>query len=107
LGFYLSPPLEIYADLVLSFNGEDFKVLVEGNSIIVSAPSIRQGVRFLLKMLENPYSVHGLDKLDQKLTNLFLTLYFQAGKVRFALIGLEGKRYRLALLQWLARRRQR
>jgi hypothetical protein len=64
-------------------------------------------MRFLLKMLDNPYWVLGLEKLDKKLTNLFLTLYLQAGKVRFALIGLEGKRYRLSLLQWLARRRER
>jgi len=107
LRFYPSPTLEIYADLVLSFNGEDLKVHIDGNNIIVSAPSIRSGMRFLLKMLDNPYWVRGLEKLDKKLTNLFLTLYLQAGKVRFALIGLEGKRYRLSLLQWLARRRER
>lgn len=102
--FYPSPPLEIYADLVLSFNGEDCKVHIEGNSIIVAAPSLKAGFRFLRKMLENPEWVRGLDEVDKKLTNLFLTLYLQAGTVRFALLGLEGKSYRKSLLKWLARR---
>jgi hypothetical protein len=61
-------------------------------------------MRFLRKMLDNPEWVRGLDELDKKLTNLYLTLYVQTGKVRFALLGLEGKSYRLSLLKWLARR---
>jgi hypothetical protein len=99
------PPLDIYADLVLSFNGEDLKVHIEGNRMVVSAPSFRSGIRILLKMLDIPDWVRGLDELDKKLTNLFLTLFMQAGKVRFALLGLEGKSYRVSLLKWLARRR--
>lgn len=103
--FYPAPPLEIYADLVLSFNGEDCQVHIEGNSIVVTTSSFRSALRFLGKMSENPDWVRSLDKLDKKLTNLFLTLYVQAGRVRFALLGLEGKSYRLSLLKWLARRR--
>lgn len=104
--FYPPPPLDIYADLVLSFDGEDLKVHMEGNSIVISSPSFRSGIRFLLKMLNNPEWVRGLEELDKKLTNLFLTLYVQAGKVRFALLGLEGKSYRVGLLKWLARHRK-
>ncbi len=103
--FYPAPPLEIYADLVLSFNGEDLQVHIEGNSIVVTTSSFRSGLHFVRKMSENPDWVRGLDELDKKLTTLFLTLYVQAGKVRFALLGLEGKSYRLSLLKWLARRR--
>jgi hypothetical protein len=62
-------------------------------------------MRFFRKMLQTPELVRGLDELDKKLTNLFLTLYIQAGKVRFALLGLEGKSYRISLLKWLAQRR--
>lgn len=102
--FYPAPPLEIYADLVLSFNGEDCQVHIEGNSIVVTTPSFRSALLFLRKMSENPDWVRSLDELDKKLTNLFLTLYVQAGRVRFALLGLEGKSYRLSLLKWLARR---
>lgn len=105
MSFNPAPPLDIYADLVLSFNGEDLKVHAEGNRIIVSTPSFRSGMRFLLRMLDNPEWVGGIWELDKKLTNLFLTLYVEAGKFRFALLGLEGKTYRIALLQWLARRR--
>jgi hypothetical protein len=107
VGFNPSSTLEIYADLVLSLNGEDVKVHVEGKQIVVSTTSFRSGIRFLLKMLENPEWVQGLEQLDKNLTNLFLTLYMQAGRVKFALLGQEGKTYRVALLQWLARRRGR
>jgi hypothetical protein len=102
--FYPAPPLEIYADLVLSFDGEDLQVHIEGNSIVVTTPSFRTGMHFVRKMSENPEWVRSLDELDKKLTNLFLTLYVQAGKIRFALLGLEGKSYRKSLLKWLARR---
>jgi hypothetical protein len=103
--FYPAPPLEIYADLVLSFDGEDCQVHIEGNSIVVTTTSFRSGMRFLRKMSENPEWVKGLEELDKKLTTLFLTLYVQAGRVRFALLGLEGKSYRLSLVKWLMRRR--
>jgi hypothetical protein len=96
---------EIYADLVLSLNGEDVKVQIEGKEIVVSTPTFRSGIRFLVRLLDNPDWVRRLEQLDKALTNLFLTLYVQAGKVRFALLGQEGKRYRVVLLQWLARRR--
>lgn len=105
--FYPASPLEIYADLVLSCNGEDLKVHIEGNSIILSAPSFRSGIRTLSKMLDNPHWARGIDELDKKLTNLFLTLYLQAGRIRFALLGLEGKSYRKSLLKWLARRQSK
>jgi hypothetical protein len=95
--FYPASPLEIYADLVLSCNGEDLKVHIEGNRIIISTPSFRAGMRALSKMLANPQWVRGIDELDKQLTNLFLTLYLQAGKIRFALLGLEGKSYRKVL----------
>lgn len=64
-------------------------------------------MRALSKMLANPEWVRGIDELDKKLTNLFLTLYVQAGKIRFALLGLEGKSYRKSLLKWLARRQSK
>jgi hypothetical protein len=105
--FYPASPLEIYADLVLSCNGEDLKVHIEGNRIIISAPSFRAGIRALSKMLDNPQWARGIDELDKQLTNLFLTLYLQAGKIRLALLGLEGKSYRKSLLKWLARRRSK
>jgi hypothetical protein len=101
--FYPAPPLEIYADLVLSFDGEDCQVHIEGNSIVVTTTSFRSGMRFLRKMSENPEWVKGLEELDKKLTTLFLTLYVQAGRVRFALLGLEGKSYRVSLVKWLMR----
>jgi hypothetical protein len=105
--FSPAPPLDIYADLVLSFNGEDLQVHIEGNSIIVTTPSFGSGLRFFRRMLENPEWVAGIWELDKKLTNLFLTLYVQAGRVRFALLGLEGKSYRISLLQWLVRPRRK
>ena len=107
MGFYPSPPLEIYADLVLSCNGEDLKVHIEGNRIVISAPSFRAGFRALSKMLDNPQWARGIDELDKQLTNLFLTLYLQAGRIRFALLGLKGKSYRKSLLKWLARRQSK
>lgn len=103
MSFNPIPLLDIYADLVLSFNGEDFQVQAEGNRIIVSTPSFRTGMRFLRRMMDNPEWVRGIWELDKKLTTLFLTLYVQFGKFRFALLGHEGKSYRLSILQWLAR----
>jgi hypothetical protein len=105
VSFNPTPPLDIYADLVLSFNGEDLKVQAEGNRIIASTPSFWSGIRMLRRMSDNPEWVRAIWELDKKLTNLFLTLYVQAGKFRFALLGLEGKSYRLSILQWLPRRR--
>lgn len=105
--FYPASPLEIYADLVLSCNGEDLKVHIEGNRIIISTPSFRAGLRALSKILANPEWARGIDELDKKLTNLFLTLFLQAGRIRFALLGLEGKSYRKSLLKWLARRQSK
>jgi hypothetical protein len=105
--FYPASPLEIYADLVLSCNGEDLKVHIEGNRIIISTPSFRAGLRALSKILANPEWARGIDELDKQLTNLFLTLFLQAGRIRFALLGLEGKSYRKSLLKWLARRQSK
>lgn len=90
--------LDLYADVAISFNGETLKVQAEGNRIIVAFPTLRAGMKFLRRMLGDPQWAPSLRKIDLHLCNLFMTLYIQAGRVHFGLLGMKANPDILTLL---------
>jgi hypothetical protein len=81
------PPLDLYADLALSLNGENLKIQARDDQIIISFPSFGAAVDYVHGLQQDPVWSVNLRKLDMKLSNLYLTLYIQAGAVKFAFLG--------------------
>ena len=90
--------MEIFADIVLSFNGEDIFIKAANESITMTTPSVRSGLRALLDMDEH----HGLSKraneVNRALTVLGWTLYAHIGILKLGLLGLNAQRGFLSAL---------
>lgn len=93
--------LDIFADVALSFNGEDIVIHGEGDRILVGTPTVASGARFLYRMLRQREWMEWLEELDSKLKAFGLSLYFQIGKMSLPLLGVKGKRRYLSSLQQL------
>lgn len=90
--------IDISAIMVLSINGEDFHLNASKDAIAVATPSFRSGLRTILE-IDKHHSILRLgDALDKVFRNQGWTLYAQSGKVRLAILGLNGKRAWMAAL---------
>jgi hypothetical protein len=100
------PPVDLYADLAISFNGENFKVQAKDDQLIISYPSLRAALDYLRGLQQDPVWSVNLKKLDMKLCNLFLTLYIQAGSMKFAFLGHKASANTLTFMLGLKNLRQ-
>lgn len=95
--------LNIYADMILSFNGEDLFIKATKKSIMLSTPSVRSGLRALLSLNEH-HKIHEIStELNSALKEFGLTLYAQIGIFRFAVLGSRGGRSFLKALFFFGR----
>jgi hypothetical protein len=100
------PPLDLYADLALSCNGENFKIQARDDQIIIFFPSLGAAVDYVHGLQEDPVWSINLRKLDMKLSNLYLTLYIQAGAIKFSFLGHKASANTLTFLLGLKSLRQ-
>ncbi len=101
----MPPYLDLYADLAVTCNGEQFSLQADQQRLVLTFPSWRAAMRFLWRLLRNPQGAQILRALDTKLCNLYLTLDIQAGRLRFAFLGMRGNPDLLTILLGLLGRR--
>lgn len=92
------PPLDLYADLAITFNGENFLLQARDDQIIISFPSFAAAMDYVRSLQQDPVWSVNLRKLDMQLCNLYLTLYIQAGVKKFAFLGHKASGNSLTLM---------
>jgi hypothetical protein len=95
--------VDIYANIVLSFNGEDMSIDATKDSITITTPSVRSGLRALLNMQEHHRLFNRATELDATLAALGWTLYAHIGIFNIAVLGLKGRRGFLTALIFFGR----
>lgn len=90
--------MDIFADMILSLNGEDLFIKASKGKIRVSTPSVRSGLRALLSLDEHHRIVENASRLNTALKNLGWTFYAHIGIFKFAVLGSRGRRGILSTL---------
>ncbi|MGQ9921012.1 MAG: hypothetical protein ACUVRZ_06740 [Desulfobacca sp.] len=99
--------LDLYADLAVTCNGEEFSLQAEQQRLLLTFPTWRAATRFLVRLLRHPQGAKLLRSLDTKLCNLYLTLDVKAGRLRFAFLGMKANADLLTILLGVFGRRTR
>lgn len=95
--------MDIFADMILSFNGEDLFIKASKDSIRVITPSIRSGLRALLSLDEHHRVLENANRLNIALKEIGWTLYAHIGIFKFAVLGSRGRRGILKALFFFSR----
>ena len=95
--------LGIFADMVLSINGEYVLVKAVKDSITVTTPSVRSGMRALISIDKHHRLLEKIHVLNRIFTNLGWTVYEHMGMLNLAVLGLKGRRRFLRSLLFLGR----
>jgi hypothetical protein len=90
--------LEIFADIVLSSNGEDFSVVASKNSITISMPSLLSGMGNLVFIIGQRRFIEKSRKLDKFLRLFGWTIYLKYGRFKLATLGSKGN---FKLMEWV------
>ena len=93
----------IFAKMVLSFNGEDILVKAAKDSITVTTPSVRSGLRALISVDKHHRLLVKISMLNTNLAVLGWTVYAQIGMLNLAVLGLKGRRGFLRSLLFFGR----
>ncbi len=92
--------VDIFADLVISFDGENLNLKAEKDCIVISAPTFRSSIRTMLRLREHNVR---FGAIDAGLTYLGLSLYIKTGRLSFPLLGVKGNRLLLSTLLFIGR----
>ena len=84
--------IDIFADIVLSFNGEDISVDAIKDTIKVTTPSMRSGLRALLSIEEHYKFFNRANELNAALEKFGWTLYAHIGILNIPILGLKARR---------------
>ena len=93
----------IYANMVLSFDGEDILVKVAKDNITVTTSSVRSGLRALISIDRHHRLLMKISVLNTNLADLGWTVYAQIGVLNLAVLGLKGRRGFLRSLLFFGR----
>ena len=80
-------PLDIFADIVLSVNGEDISIAAAKDAITVSIPSLRTGIKTMANANGKRQLTEHVNRLDEVLRSQGWTLYFSYGRFKMATLG--------------------
>jgi hypothetical protein len=94
--------IDIFANIVLSFNGEDIFIDAEKDTITMSS-TFRSGLKTLISMDEHHRLFQKVAEINEIFSNLGLTLYTRTGIFKVALFGLNAGRGWLKTLFFIAR----
>lgn len=94
--------IDIFANMVLSFNGEDIFIDAEKDSITMSS-TFRSGLKTLLSMDEHHRLSQKVAEINEIFSNLGLTLYTRTGIFKVPVFGLNAGRGWLKTLFFIAR----
>ena len=95
--------VDIFANMILSLNGEDIFIKAEKGDIWVTSPSVRSGLRALLNLDGHHGLLKNTTELNTAFINLGYTLYAHLGIFKLALLGLKGRRGTLRALFFFGR----
>lgn len=98
----MNKSIDIYADIVLSFNGEDILINASDDTLTISAPSIGSALRTLININEH-YNIEKHGKLDALLKRERWTVYANSGRFKMAILGYNSSSKLLPFLMRLAR----
>lgn len=93
----------IFANIVLSLNGEDILVKAAKDSITVATPSVRSGLRALISIDRHHRLLEKISVLNTNLAVLGWTVYAKIGMLNLAVLGLKGRRGFLISLLFFGR----
>ena len=79
--------MNVFAELVLSFNGEEVEIHAEGDRITVLFASLPQGIRSVRRLLDMKESIERLQRIHSGLNHFGLSLYLKAGRVHAPVLG--------------------
>ncbi len=82
--------LDLFADLEITLNNQQFKVQAAGDNITLTFPSARAGLGFLRTIIKDPSWAASLRTWDRYLCNMYRTLFVRAGRLHFALLGMKA-----------------
>ena len=99
--------IDVFADMVLSLDGEEIYLRGEGERLMISFPTLRQGIRSIRSLLRNRQWIEQLESLNLALKDMGLSLYFRAGPLSIPLLGLEASQRVLPTLKDLLQRYSR
>ena len=94
--------IEIFADMVLSFNGEDLHLIASNNDFTVTPASYRSGLRALLEINKHYNLQRRRNTLNEILIRQGWTIYARSGKLKLAILGLKGRRGLMAALLYFS-----
>lgn len=95
--------VQVYADMVLSFNGEDLVLSARCASITVTPPSLLSGLRTLNRVNAHHDLARNIKRINAVTAQLGWTLYARIGLFKFALLGTRAKGHTLTSLLLLSR----
>ena len=95
--------MDIFADMILSFNGEDLFIKTSKDSITVTTHSVHSGLRALLSLDEHHRILENANRLNTALKDLGWNLYAHNGIFRFAVLGSRARRGFLKALFFFGR----
>jgi hypothetical protein len=94
----MKPSVEVYADIVLSINGEDVALTAHQNELTIRPSSIVSGLH-VLSILNDNRNLFTLTKsVNKYLEQLGWTIYTKVGIFKLAILGLKGKNITFKLL---------
>jgi hypothetical protein len=73
-GTLMDRSMDIFADMILSFNGEDLFIKASKDSITVTTHSVRSGLKTLLSLNRHHRLIKGTAELNKALLDLCWTL---------------------------------
>lgn len=83
----MSASVDIFANIVLSSNGEDIHINAAGNKLTVIFPSLRSGLCALMMMNANSTMLKSIHLLDVFFKRQNLTAYVNCGWFGTAVLG--------------------
>lgn len=86
----MKKPIEIFADIVLSANGEDISVVASKNAITISMPSLRSSMKNLAFINGQRRFIENSRKFDNLLRLHGWTVYLKYGRFKVATLGSKG-----------------
>jgi hypothetical protein len=89
---------QIYADIVLSVNGEDMFITARENKITIVPSSFMSGLRMLSNLRKNRYLFSLAKTANNHFKQIGWTIYAKLGIFKLAILGLKGKNVNLKLL---------
>jgi hypothetical protein len=100
-------PVDVFADMVLSSDGEEVHLKGKGERLMISFPTLVHGIRSIRSLLRQRQWIEQLESFNSVLKDMGLSLYFRAGPLSIPLLGLEASQRVLPTLKDLLQRYSR